>query len=626
MAETFYGYQERDPESQINWAEVGKNFSDMLAEEARVREEKKSAIDEATREAQRKINETPQGQNETLSDFALDFAADAQEVMLIQERLLKSGRLKPRDYTVMRQNLVDGTDQAFSVLQTYQDEFARKMEMRNNGETQYLDQWQMENAESFGNFNRSKLVINPETGQVSVAFMDENGKIPTDPTKFRAVSSLRNSIGMDFMKYDLDKNTADFVKSQGNWQQITRSIGSASAKGIIQIMSDPMKKTITEQELIDLGITDPLIQQGVLNYYNEAENIFINSQLNDDYNTSSILTDFGQAGYTFTYDPKQQGDKTILLTTDSQGRPVPQYTDEQRKDAESILRSAIRSKISKSVETTVVSDYIQPSASQVSRGEAVREQANVMTSVANLYSGNAAQQKEAGNFLKSINPDILKIDRDLTGVTIFYEDGSEQKMPFSEQSESQWATGSTNYFLPSGSTILDINETSRAAGLTGATTPMAGKLSITTDIPEKESIDEVFERVVLSDIKPNIFITGNEPTTLASIRSILYSVESLRDYKIKGSTFSNEIDIFDKNNNLVERFNIDKGKNDPTDYADRLRKLIESRATQDDKMSLASKRRIKKKEEPKEEATTTEGKEEATTAEGKKKTPASEKQ
>ena len=379
MAETFYGYQERDPESQINWAEVGKNFSDMLAEEARVREEKKSAIDEATREAQRKINETPQGQNGTLSDFALDYAADAQEVMLIQERLLKSGRLKPRDYTVMRQNLVDGTDQAFSVLQTYQDEFARKMEMRNKGETQYLDQWNMENAESFGNFNRSKLVINPETGQVSVAFMDENGKIPTDPTKFRAVSSLRNSIGMDFMKYDLDKNTADFVKSQGNWQQITRSIGSASAKGIIQIMSDPMKKTITEQELIDLGITDPLIQQGVLNYYNEAENIFINSQLNDDYNTSSILTDFGQAGYTFTYDPKQQGDKTILLTTDSQGRPVPQYTDEQRKDAESILRSAIRSKISKSVETTVVSDYTPTPQYIYQRGDDVKKEASVMT-------------------------------------------------------------------------------------------------------------------------------------------------------------------------------------------------------------------------------------------------------
>ena len=137
----------------------------------------------------------------------------------------------------------------------------------------------------------------------------------------------------------------------------------------------------------------------------------------------------------------------------------------------------------------------------------------------------------------------------------------------------------------------------------------------------------MFERVVLSDIKPNIFITGNEPTTLASIRSILYSVESLRGYKIKGSTFSNEIDIFDEKDNLVERFNIDKGKNDPTDYADRLRKLIESRATQDDKMSLASKRRTKKKEESKEEATTAEGKkEEATTAEGKKKTPASEKQ
>jgi len=47
---TYYKYAERSADSQINWAEVGKNMSDMLKEETRIREEKKAAIDAASRE------------------------------------------------------------------------------------------------------------------------------------------------------------------------------------------------------------------------------------------------------------------------------------------------------------------------------------------------------------------------------------------------------------------------------------------------------------------------------------------------------------------------------------------------------------------------------------------------
>ena len=39
-----YKYVERDADSQINWAEVGKSLSDVLLETKRVREEKKDVI------------------------------------------------------------------------------------------------------------------------------------------------------------------------------------------------------------------------------------------------------------------------------------------------------------------------------------------------------------------------------------------------------------------------------------------------------------------------------------------------------------------------------------------------------------------------------------------------------
>mgnify|MGYP000335289981 FL=1 len=130
---TKIGYVSRDPSEQINWAEVGANFTGLLKEEARVREEKKAEIDTATREMQRVFNETPMGDSGTLNEWALNFGNDAQKQLLMVNTLLKSGQLKPQDYTVIRQNLADGTDQAFTLLDEYNKEYTEKMErMKSN--------------------------------------------------------------------------------------------------------------------------------------------------------------------------------------------------------------------------------------------------------------------------------------------------------------------------------------------------------------------------------------------------------------------------------------------------------------------------------------------------------------
>ena len=126
---TAYKYVERKAEDNINWAQVGADFNNMLNEEMATRQEKKGAIDDATREYQKVLNNVPQGENGDLNGMALGFADDLQKQMLMQETLLKSGQLDPRQYTIMRQNLADGTDQGFGLLQDYNDEYAEKMKM-----------------------------------------------------------------------------------------------------------------------------------------------------------------------------------------------------------------------------------------------------------------------------------------------------------------------------------------------------------------------------------------------------------------------------------------------------------------------------------------------------------------
>jgi len=84
--------------------------------------------------------------------------------MLMQDRLLKSGQMKLKDYTVARQNILDGTDQAFNLTKEYQANFAEKMERYKTDKSQDLEQWLMAQAEGYSDFNKSQLYINPTDG------------------------------------------------------------------------------------------------------------------------------------------------------------------------------------------------------------------------------------------------------------------------------------------------------------------------------------------------------------------------------------------------------------------------------------------------------------------------------
>jgi arylamine N-acetyltransferase len=171
MAKTYYKFAERSAESQINWAEVGKNVTDMLNTEASIREEKKAAIDEASRQYGETLANAPTGDFKAASEWTLDFANDAAQARLMQDRLLKSGRLSVRDYTVQRQNLGDSTKQMFEVSKEYQDKAKELMERYELGQSQETEAWLMEQIEGLSNFTNTKAYINPTNGQVSIAKM-----------------------------------------------------------------------------------------------------------------------------------------------------------------------------------------------------------------------------------------------------------------------------------------------------------------------------------------------------------------------------------------------------------------------------------------------------------------------
>ena len=81
-----------------DWSKIGKDISDDLRKEITTRQETKATIDKQTSDAINEVNKVQLGQNKTFNQFLLNGSGQTKQFLLMQERLLKQGLLKPQDY------------------------------------------------------------------------------------------------------------------------------------------------------------------------------------------------------------------------------------------------------------------------------------------------------------------------------------------------------------------------------------------------------------------------------------------------------------------------------------------------------------------------------------------------
>ena len=397
---TYYKYAERSAESQINWAEIGKNMTDMLKEQEKIRQDKINALDAATRDFGNELSTPPQGEHKPLNQWALEYGDNASKFMLMQEKLFKSGEMKLKDYTIGRQNLIDGTKQAFDLTKDFQSTFSEKMERYKKGESQDLEIWLNGQAEKFGDFTKSQLYINPTDGTVNVAMKEKqivDGKevytMSKNPNDFTTINSLRNSISSNYDKFDSNAVTDQFVTALGTQETSSIILGTISKGGTITTIEDIKKRTDLDED----GKT-------VLFKFIDAENQMISAALSNPYNRTSVLTNtlkFAPNGnqYTFTYneDEAKSNPELILLRLDGSGRPTPIFSKEQEKASNEALRTEARAKYDyKEKVSPTAQAQIQSVPEYVAKGRAtIEDQGKVAGAWNQLYTGKTASEKKA---------------------------------------------------------------------------------------------------------------------------------------------------------------------------------------------------------------------------------------
>ncbi len=426
---TYFKYAEREADSYINWAEIGKDMSEMITTENRIREEKKDAIDKASREYGNVLSEPPQGDHKEFNQWSLEFGSDAQQARLMQDQLLKSGQLKLKDYLVMRQNMTDGTDRALDLMKEYNSEYSRKMDRTKAEENQDLESWLMGEAEGFANFSQTKLYINPTDGTISVAKMvkgkDGVMTMSSNPNDFTTVNALRNRIKGTFDRFDVATNVGTYVASLGEEINTITSIKNKYQRGTITEILD-----ITQRE----NFKD---DEGVIQKFEDAETKMLESMLTNPYNISSILTNSvnfdptTKKEYTYTWSEQEAKDNPnlILLKNDPKSNnPMPQFSDDQKKIALEHLRTQARLMYDKTEKTTVVgaNEKAQtPEWKWVAALDAEKKQ-SLYQSWQDLYTGDAQSVKSATDAILGLpgskEAGLVKIERGANGVIFTYTD------------------------------------------------------------------------------------------------------------------------------------------------------------------------------------------------------------
>jgi len=230
---TYYKYAERGADSQVNWAEVGKNLSDMLSDEVKIREEKKAAYEQAYQDDMKNLYNNPQGGgiwggNDTINNFSHDMIAQKK----IDYDLLKSGKMKPRDYTLRTNNYNSQTETLFEVAKTLISTREQRIKEFQENKILGIDMSNLNDASAFTDFSKAKIIIDPYSANLNLGIYEMkniDGKDVPVLTRNMTANQLKAAVGTVTPVIDVSTQVA---KAADNLGQVAIDIVSLPKESI----------------------------------------------------------------------------------------------------------------------------------------------------------------------------------------------------------------------------------------------------------------------------------------------------------------------------------------------------------------------------------------------------------
>ena len=411
---TKFGYVERNLENDVNWANVGKGFSDMLLAERDERKAKKVALDDAMQQTQEGLRKNaPLGYNTDFNDRMIGLAANSNAFVLAANKDLKAGRITPEEYMRKLHRVNSSADTTFALANNYNTIYEDKLKRMDDKASGNVEQAAFEAMSKLVDFNKHDFMID-ENGTIVAAplITDENGITSLDTKNARSVQAI----------FNLAQNTVDRFDVEGSIQEKVARLGK-------DILGTDVAATYGKQGMKrviqDMSKNSP-------DKYKKFKEKSLKSMLVNDFDVASILTDF-TSDYETTTDKKKwlaNKDKYVYVDIEN-GKEIliGELTEKQKEDAMNILDNVWEGQVSTSDVSDAEREIAYPQQSASSRSAAGER--NSQKRLAGIWNEiyYATTPEEKNKLAQRIINDKYSKDKGLVSFE-FSEDGKRADVRF----------------------------------------------------------------------------------------------------------------------------------------------------------------------------------------------------
>ena len=425
---SYYKYAKRGADTRVDWSAISTNLVKTLKDQEADRETQRQEIDKESVAVGKRLADAPQGANKAASTWILNASADAAQLMMTQNRLLKSGIVDPRDFTINRQNV----DNSFAALKTIADTANKESELTmkriNAGEGQpksmQFEGVAAQRVNNFQDFSKTRVFWNPDDGVASIGILNDLGTLSDNPADFSTIEGAVNQMQARYDKIEYTPSLQKWADSLGENIQVVNKNG-------VLTVSDPSGGELDEKTrkevMASLDDTLSSLMVNDIHTLSMAEDLGLVTA--DDYDLGSEDTSWGA-----------DESRKVGVTTQNDGILFPKSNDALNEAVREKLRTDALAMVGYKETARPIFAPKSPTAASIGAGETEQERLGYVEEINTILTDKDSISREAlnrrirttneerkANNLSPISEGNITDD----GLSITYEDGTTEKINLS---------------------------------------------------------------------------------------------------------------------------------------------------------------------------------------------------
>ena len=233
-------------EDTLNWNTVAKTITGQLNAVAKDRIDRRQNIEDKTNEAITQLENLDNYTEVNQNNAVIDVAQGIKENLLIANRLLKQGVLKPVDYLKLVEGAKAQMKQWSNSSKTFEEDFTTQRDRVNDNLAGADEIFLSQSYYMFGNMKNVKGYVSPGNKAYLVRVDGETGEFPDlekNPGRFLPVQSMngRNSFQSNRAQFDVREQVALRTEKMGEFINVYVKDSVTFENGVLTVTEEGLE-------------------------------------------------------------------------------------------------------------------------------------------------------------------------------------------------------------------------------------------------------------------------------------------------------------------------------------------------------------------------------------------------